>query len=193
MFYDVFPDSKEITIDKNTTYGLFAKTNDVIDTTIYVKKGIEFNLLTITTCTEGKTTITTDVICEADTKVDIVSKNIASNNSKINFTSQIIIPPTGENVDANMDVKNYILSETGEISAKPNLIIDNKNVSCKHGCTMSNFDTNQIYYMNTRGIKNTKEVLLYGLIESILSIFPAIKHLTLKRSIDNVQTLLSKL
>jgi len=58
---------------------------------------------------------------------------------------------------------------------------------------MSNFDTNQIYYMNTRGIKNTKEVLLYGLIESILSIFPAIKHLTLKRSIDNVQTLLSKL
>ena len=57
MFYDVFPDSKEITIDKNTTYGLFAKTNDVIDTTIYVKKGIEFNLLTITTCTEGKTTI----------------------------------------------------------------------------------------------------------------------------------------
>ena len=85
MLYDVLPDSKEITIDKNTTYGLFAKTNDAVDTLIYVKKGVEFNLLTVTTCTEGETDIATDVVCEANTKVKIVCKNIASTNSKINF------------------------------------------------------------------------------------------------------------
>tara|TARA_R100000353_G_scaffold166463_1_gene128007 strand:+ start:263 stop:844 length:582 start_codon:yes stop_codon:yes gene_type:complete len=191
MLYDVLPDSKEIIIDKNTTYGLFAKTNDTVETLIYVKKGVEFNLLTVTTCTEGKTVIATDVVCEENTKVKIVCKNIASTNSKINFTSQITIPPTGKNVDADMDIKNYILTETGEINAKPNLVIDNKDVSCRHGCTMSTFDTNQIFYMNTRGIENTKEILLHGLIDSILNIFPAIKHLTFKRNIDNVQTLLS--
>ena len=79
MLYDVLPDSKEIIIDKNTTYGLFAKTNDTVETLIYVKKGVEFNLLTVTTCTEGKTVIATDVVCEENTKVKIVCKNCLSN------------------------------------------------------------------------------------------------------------------
>ena len=71
MLYDVLPDSKEITIDKNTTYGLFAKTNDAVDTLIYVKKGVEFNLLTVTTCTEGETDIATKIGISETQKLEV--------------------------------------------------------------------------------------------------------------------------
>ena len=92
-----------------------------------------------------------------------------------------------------MDIKNYLLHTTSEISANPDLWIYSKDVSCKHGCTMSTFDPDALFYMSSRGIQYSEKIILEGMIQNMLDIFPATKHLMFKRNIDHVQELFSSI
>ena len=45
-----------------------------------------------------------------------------------------------------------ILSERGEVDAKPELIIYADEVQCAHGNTVGNLDQNALFYMQQRGL-----------------------------------------
>ena len=193
MYYDRLPSTKTITIKEDSTFGLFAKAHNTYNIVINVNDNVTFNLYTLITCIDGNSDIKIHINCSSDTKVNVVSKNFAGEKGKISFTSAIEIPKWKKAVDASMDIKNYLLHTTSEISANPDLWIYSKDVSCKHGCTISTCDSNQLFYMGSRGIENTKELLVTGYIQNILDKFPAPKHLMFKRNINHVQELFSSI
>ena len=193
MYYDQLPSTKTITIKEDTTFGLFAKAQSDCDVVINVNDNVTFNLYTLITCVDGKSNTKIHINCGSDTKINIISKNFAGKNGKISFTSAIEIPRDKKAVDASMDIKNYLLHPTSEISANPDLWIYSKDVSCKHGCTMSTFDKDALFYMSSRGIQYSEKIILEGMIQSMLDIFPATKHLMFKRNIDHVQELFSSI
>ena len=149
MYYDRLPSTKTITIKEDTTFGLFAKAQDTYNVVINVDDNVTFNLYTLITCIDGNSDVKIHINCSSDTKVNVVSKNFAGEKGKISFTSAIEIPKWKKAVDASMDIKNYLLHTTSEISANPDLWIYSKDVSCKHGCTISTFDTDQLFYMGS--------------------------------------------
>ena len=193
MHYDTIPRTENVTIKKDSTFGLFAKAHDTYNIVINVNDNVTFNLYTLVTCIDGNSDIKIHINCGSDTKVDVVSNNFAGEKGKISFTSAIEIPKWKKVVDASIDIKNYLLHTTSEISANPDLWIYSKDVSCKHGCTISTFDSDQLFYMSSRGIENSKELLVEGYIQNTLDKFPAPKHLMLKRNINHVQELFSSI
>ena len=193
MYYDRLPSTKTITIKEDSTFGLFAKAHNTYNIVINVNDNVTFNLYTLITCIDGNSDVKIHINCSSDTKVNVVSKNFAGEKGKISFTSAIEIPKWKKAVDASMDIKNYLLHTTSEISANPDLWIYSKDVSCKHGCTISTFDPDALFYMSSRGIQYSEKIILEGMIQNILDIFPAPKHLMFKRNIDHVQELFSSI
>lgn len=88
-------------------------------------------------------------------------KSITDDNGKFTFSGNIIVDKVAENVDANLQNKNLQLSETSTVITEPKLDIATKEIACKHGCTVSSVDPEQLYLLNTRGFDNiqAKEIL----------------------------------
>jgi Fe-S cluster assembly scaffold protein SufB len=193
MHYDTMPDAKDLALKVDSTLGLFAKAEDAYDIVITVNDNVTFNLYTLITCIDGTSDVKIHINCGSDSNVNVVAKNFAGKNGKISFTSGIEIARQQKAVSASIDIKNYLLHDTSEISSNPDLWIYSKDVSCSHGCTMSTFDNDQLFYMNSRGIEKSKEILVEGYIQNILDKFPAPKHLMFKQNINHVQELFSSI
>ncbi len=61
-----------------------------------------------------------------------------------------------DGTDARMQHQALILSERGEIDAKPELIIYADDVQCAHGNTVGTLDESALFYMQQRGISEAE-------------------------------------
>ena len=59
------------------------------------------------------------------------------------------------NTDAQLVNKNLLLSNTATAITEPQLDINTKEIACSHGCTVSNIDKNQLYFLESRGIETS--------------------------------------
>ena len=50
--------------------------------------------------------------------------------------------------------KNLLLSDKASAVSEPQLDINTKEIECTHGCTISNIDKDDLYYLNSKGIDN---------------------------------------
>jgi len=87
------------------------------------------------------------------------------------FQSLVDVKRGAKNTIAEQDCKAILLSKNATMNAKPQMKIFNDNVVCKHGVTIGSLDSNQIFYMLTRGL-NEEEVrnfLIKTFIDSYIS------------------------
>ena len=49
--------------------------------------------------------------------------------------------------------KNLLVSNTATAITEPQLDIHTKEIACSHGCTVSNIDEKQLYFLQSRGIE----------------------------------------
>ena len=68
------------------------------------------------------------------------------------FQGKIVVERGADGTDARMAHNALILSERGEIDAKPELIIYADDVQCAHGNTVGTLDEGALFYMQQRGI-----------------------------------------
>ena len=63
-----------------------------------------------------------------------------------------------------------LLSDKAYAEAIPNLEIENNDVKCSHGATISQIDEDKLFYMTSRGIneKDAKRVIIEGFFEPII-------------------------
>ena len=54
--------------------------------------------------------------------------------------------------------KNLQISKKAKVYTEPTLDILNKEVVCSHGCTISNIDENELYYLQTKGLDKTQSI-----------------------------------
>lgn len=102
---------------------------------------------------------------------DEVFRGILAGKSKAIFNGRIHIHPQAQKTLANLSNKNLLLDQGAEIYTKPELEIYADDVRCAHGATVSQIQTDALYYLQTRGIsrKEAEIMLSYGFINELLN------------------------
>jgi len=69
------------------------------------------------------------------------------------FDGQINVARHAQKIDAQMDNKNLLLSDTAKMDTKPKLEIYADDVKCSHGSASGQMDPDELFYMQARGIR----------------------------------------
>ncbi|MBX3476627.1 MAG: Fe-S cluster assembly protein SufD [Brevundimonas sp.] len=81
-----------------------------------------------------------------------LTKGVVRDTARGVFQGRIVVARGADDTDARMGHHALILSDRGEIDAKPELVIYADEVSCAHGNTVGALDESALFYMQQRGI-----------------------------------------
>lgn len=107
-------------------------------------------------------------------------KAIADDKSRAIYNGKVVVTPSGKNTIAHQQSRNLLLSSSAEIDTRPELEIYTDDVKCSHGASVGEIDSEQLFYLQSRGIaiKQAKEILLQAFIhDHIETLLPEIQRL----------------
>lgn len=98
-------------------------------------------------------------------------KGIMDGSSRGVFNGKIYVQPHAQKTNAFQSNRNIILSETATVNTKPQLEIWADDVKCSHGCTSGQLDDEALFYLRSRGIKESsaQAMLLYAFANEVLA------------------------
>lgn len=98
----------------------------------------------------------TSVVTHAgpDGQTSQLVKGVVRDTARGVFQGKIVVERGADGTDARMGHHALILSERGEVDAKPELIIYADDVQCAHGNTVGNLDESALFYMQQRGLSS---------------------------------------
>lgn len=129
-------------------------------------------------------------------------RGILDNNARANFAGIVHIPPNAVKSEAHQTNNNILLSKHAKVHSKPQLIIHNDDVAASHGSTVGQLDTEQVFYMQTRGIgqKKARSLLLTAFADEVINKIQIpqyhfyLKYLTEKRLAgEKIDTMCAKM
>lgn len=90
------------------------------------------------------------------------------------FNGKVIVRPGAQNIDAEQNSDNLLLSDRAEIDTKPELEIYSDAVKCSHGATIGELDEEQLFYLRSRGIDEStaRGLLMFAFANVTLRRFP---------------------
>ncbi len=91
---------------------------------------------------------------DVDSCSNVDVRSVLDDNSFSSFLGNIIVDDDAINVKAHLVNKNLLLSDKASAVSEPQLDINTKEIECTHGCTISNIDKDDLYYLNSKGIDN---------------------------------------
>lgn len=103
-------------------------------------------------------------------KSNEVFRGIVGDSAQAVFNGRIYIHPQAQKTLAELSNKNLLTSNKAEVNTKPELEIYADDVKCAHGATISQLNTNALYYLQSRGLSRSEaEVMLsFGFINELL-------------------------
>ncbi|MDQ7050435.1 MAG: SufD family Fe-S cluster assembly protein [Enterobacterales bacterium] len=103
-----------------------------------------------------------------------VFRGIMADSSTATFNGKIHIFQDAQKTDAQLNNKNLLLTNQATINTKPELEIYADDVVCAHGATVAEIDADAIYFLQTRGIGQTraKKMLSVGFIQELIEKMP---------------------
>ncbi len=81
-------------------------------------------------------------------------RTIGDDFSHSSFCGKINIDKIAEETFAHLENKNLMVSDSAVMVTEPQLDINTKEVECSHGCTVSNYNKDMLYYLQSRGVDN---------------------------------------
>ena len=88
-------------------------------------------------------------------------KSILAGRAKSEFASMVHVSRDAQKSDSKQLSRSLLLSDTAQGFARPQLLIENDDVSCNHGATVGQIDKDELFYLQSRGIsKNDARFLL---------------------------------
>lgn len=108
------------------------------------------------------------------TKSNILSKSIARNGGNASYRGLVKITKNAKESYASVKCDTILLDEYSKSDTFPTNICQNKTSSLEHEATVSKIDPNQLFYLMTRGIDETKatELLIMGFIDAFREELP---------------------
>lgn len=88
----------------------------------------------------------------ADGQTSQLTKGVVRGTARGVFQGKIVVERGADGTDARMGHHALILSDRGQIDAKPELIIYADDVQCAHGNTVGTLDESALFYMQQRGL-----------------------------------------
>ena len=103
-----------------------------------------------------------------------VQKAIAKDHSHSIFSGAIDVPQIAQKTNAAQLSKNLQLSSKARINTSPQLHIVADDVQCKHGATICQLDEEEVFYLQSRGIRyeEANRMLTDGFCKDILNDMP---------------------
>ncbi len=82
---------------------------------------------------------------------DQLFKNVLTDISRASFEGKILVQQAAQKTEAYQLNNNLLLSDKANADSKPNLEIFADDVKASHGATVGQLDTEQMFYLRTRG------------------------------------------
>ncbi|MDW6023874.1 Fe-S cluster assembly protein SufD [Mesorhizobium sp. BAC0120] len=114
---------------------------------VFTLRGV--NLLSGDTHTD--VTMTLDHAAAHTNSTEVV-RNVVTGKARGVFQGRINVHQRAQKTDAKMACNTLLLSDEGEFSTKPELEIFADDVQCGHGATVTEIDSNHLFYLMSRGI-----------------------------------------
>lgn len=96
-----------------------------------------------------------------NTKSNLLFKGILDGQSNSIWEGNVYVKTNSKGVDGYQRHDNLIISPQARMKSIPGLEIITDDVKCSHGVTVSNLDSNQLFYLQSRGIeKNVARELI---------------------------------
>ena len=98
-------------------------------------------------------------------------RGIINGNGLGIFNGKVVVKKDISRIAAKQYNNNLLLSDRASANTKPELQIHSDDVSCSHGATIGQLDTESLFYLRSRGIKLEQAQLLMikGFIQEVLS------------------------
>ncbi len=110
-----------------------------------------------------------------DGQLDQLHKAIADGHGRSVFNGAVKVPRAAQRTNAAQLSRNLLLSNQARIDTKPELEIVADDVRCAHGATVSRLQTDELFYLQSRGIGASMAagLLKRGFCEEVLRELPA--------------------
>lgn len=101
-------------------------------------------------------------------------KCIVDDRAHAIFNGKVTVSQAAQLTDAGQLNRNLLLSAKARVDTKPQLEIVADNVKCTHGATVGQLDTNEIFYLQSRGIDaaSARHLLVYAFAQEIIQQVP---------------------
>lgn len=111
-------------------------------------------------------------------------KCIADGRSHAVFNGKIQVAKLAQQTDSAQLSRNLLLSGKARVDTKPQLEIFADNVKCAHGATVSQLDTEEIFYLQSRAIdaESAANLLTYAFATEAISQIPVV---SIQRSLSS--------
>jgi Fe-S cluster assembly protein SufD len=102
------------------------------------------------------------------------ARGIIGDKAKAVFNGRIHIHRGAQKTEANLNNRNLLLSNRGQINTKPELEIYADDVKCSHGATVSAIDDETLYYLRSRGIARSHALMMinFSFIQALMDEMP---------------------
>lgn len=102
---------------------------------------------------------------------EMTYKGILDNHSRAVFNGHLLIEKETKGTIASQANHNLLLAKLAEVYSKPELEIYADDVQCRHGATIGQLDENALFYLCSRGIKQTqaKAILMHSFADDVLN------------------------
>lgn len=135
------------------------------------------------TVLDGLTLITGDQLADTHSLIQYakphgtshqVYKAIVDGHAHSVFNGKVTVPTAAQLTNAAQLNRNLLLSPKGRIDTKPQLEIVADNVKCTHGATVSQLDSDEVFYLQSRGIdaERAQNLLIYAFAAEIIQNLP---------------------
>jgi Fe-S cluster assembly protein SufD len=101
-------------------------------------------------------------------------KCIVDDRAHAVFNGKVFVPKAAQLTDAGQLNRNLLLSPKARVDTKPQLEIVADNVKCTHGATVGQLETDEIFYLQSRGIdaNSARQLLVYAFAYEVLAQIP---------------------
>lgn len=98
-------------------------------------------------------------------------KGIVYGKGRAVFDGRILVEKDAQKTDAQLSNKNLLLTPFAEVDTKPQLEIHADDVRCSHGTTVGRLDSNQLFYLRSRGIdeQEARKMICLGFAAQVLA------------------------
>jgi Fe-S cluster assembly protein SufD len=105
-----------------------------------------------------------------NTASDLLYKNALADRARTIFSGLIRVSPGAHQTDAYQKVRNLLLSDEAEANSMPGLEIEADDVRCTHGATSGQIETEELFYLRSRGIPlhEAQRLVVHGFLDEVL-------------------------
>lgn len=103
-----------------------------------------------------------------------VHKCVIDNKAHAVFNGRIVVRKGAQLTDSAQSSRNLLLSDQARIDTKPQLEIFADEVKCAHGATVGQLDTEELFYLQSRGLSEAaaRDLLIYAFAGEIVEKLP---------------------